>query len=343
MRPSNRPARRDRAASRARVVNVGREAFDKKMQALEALRAAPASSLDEIRRALKDRNNYLVSKAAALAGELGLQELAPELLAAFSRFLEDAAKRDPQCWAKNAIVKALKDLGHDDATVYIRGAQHVQMEPVWGGQVDTAATLRGACALALAACTLDRVSILTRLVDLLADPEKRVRIDAACAMEQLSGCESELLLRLKALAGDKEPEVIGECFAGLLNLAPAQYLPFVARFLEKKNGEVRFEAVAALGECNELQAVDILRECWRTGADREMKQAIVLSLGASRQPAAVEFLLTVVAEGSVEDAAASLATLAAGRSRLEVKARVAEAIVERGEVTLTAAFEREFG
>ena len=48
--------------------------------------------------------------------------------------MTDPVKTDPQCWAKNAIVKALKDLNHDDPAVFLRGIEHVQMEPVWGGR-----------------------------------------------------------------------------------------------------------------------------------------------------------------------------------------------------------------
>src|ERR1019366_97663 len=149
----------------------GKEAFERKLDELAALRAAssPENAVEPLRKVLKDRSNYLVSKAAALAGELRLTALTPDLLRAFDRFMESPVKTDPQCWAKDAIVKALKDLGHDDPTVFLRGIGHVQMEPVYGGSVDTALTLRGSCALALVACTLDRQTILTRLVDLLAD------------------------------------------------------------------------------------------------------------------------------------------------------------------------------
>ena len=61
-------------------------------------------------------------------------------------------KRDPQCWGKNAVAKALKELEHREAAPYLRGTAHIQMEPVWGGQQDTAGPLRGICLLALPAC-----------------------------------------------------------------------------------------------------------------------------------------------------------------------------------------------
>jgi HEAT repeat protein len=324
---------------------VSKQAFDKKIEALESLRASPASpsTVEQLRKALKDRNNYLVSKAAALVGELGIQALTPDLLAAFDRFLADAVKSDPKCWAKNAIVKALKDLGHDDPAIFLRGMKHFQYEPVWGGREDTAATLRGECALALVATTLDRIGVLTHLVDLLGDPAKPVRIEAARALTQLPGFDCMLLLRLKALAGDAEPEVTGQCFACLLDLSPREYIPFVARFLDAADVDIRLEAISALGECHDPEAVGILKQNWDRQTDPELKRAILLSLGASRETAAVEFLLAVLAKARPEEAAIAITALATGRFREEVRERIAALVKKRGEPRPTAAFEKEFG
>jgi HEAT repeat protein len=268
---------------------VNKEAFEEKIAAIEALRSVPSNAVEPLRKALRDRNNFAASKAAAVAGDLLLNELIPDLVVAFDRFLKDAVKTDPNCWAKNAIVKALKDLGHDDPGVYLRGIAHVQMEPVWGGQADSAGALRGACALALVACSLPRDRILIHLADTLADPEMRVRVDAARAIAQLPGQDSILMLRVKAQAGD-EPAVIGQCFLSLLGIDAHGSIPFVARFLTAKNEDLRFEAAAALGECPELRAVETLIARWRIERSAEMKKAIVLSLGVSRVPEAKEFL-----------------------------------------------------
>jgi HEAT repeat protein len=324
---------------------VSKQAFDKKMEALDSLRSSPSSpaTLEQLRKALKDRNNYLASKAAALAGELGLQTLAPDLAVAFDRFFADPGKSDPQCWAKNAIAKALKDLGHDDPAIFIRGMKHFQPEGVWGGRSDSAATLRSVCALALAGCALDRVTILTHLVDLFADPEKVVRVDAARAVAQMPGPEAVLLLRLKALSGDRESEVTGQCFACLLEMSPGDGIPFVARFLNGEDTDLRLEAIAALGACPELEAVEILKDFWENNADPEIKQAILRSLGTSRQPVAIEFLLTVLDDGRPEYAAICVTALATGRFREEVRDRVAAAVKRRGEPKLTALFAKELG
>jgi HEAT repeat protein len=269
---------------------VGKEGVEEKVAAIESLRSAPADALEPLRKALRDRNNFVCSKAAAMAGDLLLRDTIPDLLAAFDRFLKDPVKTDPKCWAKNAIVKALKDLGHEDPAVYLRGIAHVQMEPVWGGQQDAAGALRGACALALVACSLPRDAILIHLADALADPEMRVRSDAARAIAQLPGQDSILMLRVKAQAGDKEPAVIGQCFLSLLGIDPRAAILFVARFLTSANEDVRFEAAAALGECTESAAVETLIARWRVEKSADMKRAILLSLGVSRLPEAKEFL-----------------------------------------------------
>ena len=87
------------------------KSFDRKLEEIEALRTAPEESArEQLRRALKDRSNYVVGKAAAIVGDRQLQSLEPDLLAAFDRFITDPVKSDPQCWAKNAIAKTLKNL-----------------------------------------------------------------------------------------------------------------------------------------------------------------------------------------------------------------------------------------
>jgi len=306
------------------------------------LPASPATA-DQIRRALKERSNFLVSKAAALAGEFGMLTLIPDLTAAFDRFMTEPVKSDPQCWAKNAIAKALKDLNYSEPELFLRGIKHIQLEPVWGGQEDTAATLRGTCAFALVNCPRPRLELLEHLSERLAiDPGKTVRMDAARAIAQLSGPDSVLLLRFKALSGDRDPEVTGQCLLSLIGMAPRDYIRFAADFLDAADPDVRLEAAAALGECHEPQAVEILKERWRTHADAEVKRAILLSLGASREPAAAEFLCSLLKNARFDDAANAIRALAGGRFRDEYRARVQAVLAERNEARLNGVFEKEF-
>jgi len=319
----------------------GKEAFERKLEALTALRSSPQEAVLPLRKALKDRSNYVVSKAAALVGELRLTELIPDMLQAFDRFILDGAKTDPQCWAKNAIVKALKDLNHDDPAVFLRGLEHVQMEPVWGGSADAAIALRGACALALAGCALDRQTILARLTDLMVD-EPPVRIDAIRALGQCPGPDTILLLRLKAMLPEKEPAVTGQCFDALLDISPVDSIPFVAQFLAAKDPEVRSEAVAALAACREPQAIEALKQCFEGRSDGAMKTAILQSLAGARHPSAAELLLAVIEDGRSEHAALAVASVAHSRFRDENRARV-EALVRRRDIAaLTSAFQAAF-
>ncbi len=325
---------------------MSKKALEQKLAALEALRSAAASAppTSALRKALQDPNNYYVSKAAAIAAEFALTDLIPDLLAAFDRFLINPVKSDPQCWAKNAIAKTLKDFAYDDASFYLRGIKHIQLEPVWGvpPYADTAGTLRGTCAFGLVTCSLPRAEAMRHLVDLLAaDTEKTVRMDAALAIAQLGGIESVLLLRLKTLAGDREPEVIGQCFTGLLDLAPADYIPFVAGFL-KTDSDVRFEAAAALAELPDPAAVTAVTAHFAKSRNEETRRAIVLSLGASRLEPARDFLLTVLADAEIEEAIASVRALAASRFREEVKDRVRALAANRADPRFTAAVLKEF-
>ena len=127
--------------------------FDTELAALESLRdQSPQAALPELTKALNLRNNYLVAKAATLAQHHELTSLTPNLTAAFPRFLEDATKSDPQCWAKNAIAKALAAFEYQESELFLTGMRHIQLEPTWGGTTDTAGPLRGTCALALVQC-----------------------------------------------------------------------------------------------------------------------------------------------------------------------------------------------
>src|SRR5262249_26473043 len=122
------------------------------LAALRVLREDPTaeSSVRELKRVLAAAEAPAVAKAAAIAAEAGLADLVPDLPAAFAPCVEHPLKTAPGCVAKTGLVAALDRLEHDESDVYRRGIRHVQMEPVFGGRVDTAVDLRGACALALA-------------------------------------------------------------------------------------------------------------------------------------------------------------------------------------------------
>jgi HEAT repeat protein len=270
----------------------------------------PASAIGPLRKALGDRVNLVVSKAAALVAELRLTELIPDLLRAFGRLFEGLPKNDPQCWGKNAIAKALKELDYNEAAPFLRGAVHVQMEPVWAGSEDTAGPLRGICLLALPGCAdIRREDVLRHLVGALTESDPAVRAEAARALGAMGGDESALVLRLKARVGDEESSVTGQALESLLIVERARALPFVQGFLNPKGGAAAEEAALALGSSRMAAAVDVLIEAFENATGSEYRESLLRALSLSRDDRAVEFLRKLAADGDGQDAKAARAAL----------------------------------
>jgi hypothetical protein len=301
------------------------------IERLNRLREVPAAGAAAgLRKALDDRVNLIVAKGAKLAAELQQTELIPDLLRAFDRLCEKAVERDAQCWGKNAISKALASLGHRESAVFLRGVRHIQMEPTWGKLEDTAATLRGTCALALPACTdLERGRILRLLVDALADDASTVRSDVARALSQMEGDEAILLLRLKARLGDSEAEVIGQVFDYLLQLEGKEALGFVAEFLDSPETTVREEAALALGSSRLPGAVEVLSQAWLRHHDSDFRLVLLRALSATRQPSALEFLLKLVRLGREQEAVSAVTALALHRESADIRRQAEEAAARR--------------
>jgi len=287
----------------------GKRAFEEQIAALDALRHGPEEArVEPLRKALGHRNNFIVAKAADLIREFvrepGLAALTPELLTAFDRFFDDPVKNDPQCWAKNAISRTLAAMELQDETVFLRGMHHIQMEPVWGGQSDTAGTLRATCALALVQCrSLTERDLLAHLVELLADKDKTVRVEVVRAIEQIGSTSASLLLRLRAVLGADEPEVLGACYSGILRIEGASAIPWVRRFLVAADDNAA-EAALAIAGTHSPQAFDVLRKTFLTAHDPWWRSVLLSAIALTRQDAALEFLLELVRAESLEAEAA---------------------------------------
>jgi len=283
-----------------------------------------------LKKALGDRVNLVVAKAARIAAELQLRELIPDLLVTFDRLFEDAVERDTQCWGKNAIAKALTELDYRESAPYLRGRRHVQMEAVWGGQQDTAQTLRGICLLALASCNdMPRAQIFRLLVDSMTDGAQVVRVEAVRAVAEMDGEEAVLVLRLKARLGDREPSVIGQVFDSLLQLERDAALPLVAEFLDGADEATSQEAALALGSSRMAGGVEILLKALPRARDAYFRKTILRALSASRQEKAMEFLLGLVRDGIRADADGALEALDLHRESPEIRAAVEAAVGDR--------------
>ncbi len=284
-----------------------KRSFDAELAALEALReAAPEAAEPELGKALRLRNNFLVAKAAGLALHHWLTGLTPELAAAFPRFLENAAKTDPQCWAKNALAKTLAAFEYQDPELFLAGMRHVQLEPVWGGAADSAGALRGACALALVQCReLDSHRVLVALLPLFADKELTVQVNAARAVQQVGSDAAALLLRLRAELGagpgSAEPELLGACYAGVLALEGPGALGWAARFLAAED-DAAGEAAMAIAQTHTREAFELLRGTFVKARDPWFRAAVLSAAALTRQEQATDWRLDL-AEGGGRDAA----------------------------------------
>jgi len=315
---------------------TGKRRFEEQLSAVEQLRQQPPqAAIDPLRKVLAHRNNYLVAKAADLVREFGLPELIPELLAAFDRFFSNPVKTDPQCWAKNAISRALAALDFQDAAVYLRGMRHIQFEPVWGGQSDTAATLRATCALALVPCrSLPEADLLTYLIELFADKDKSVRVAAVRAVGQVDSPSAVLLLRARAVLGGDDPEVLGACYQAILGIDGTSAIPWVSRFLAAGDAAAA-EAALAIAADRSPQAFNALRERFLEEHDRWFQGVLLSAIALTRQQAGLDLLLQLVrtesphAEAAIE---AILRSLPSPEIRQQLESMVS------GKPRLTRAF-----
>jgi hypothetical protein len=270
--------------------------FDYELANLEALRDAPPEAAEpELAKALNLRNNFLVAKAAALTLHHRLTGLTSNLAASFPRFLENGAKSDPQCWAKNALAKTLAAFEYQEPELFLTGMRHIQLEPVWGGSADTAGTLRGTCALALVQCReLDSHRLLIHLIPLFADKELPVRVDAVRAVVQVGSDSAALLLRLRAELASDEPELLGSCYSGVLSLDGPAAIPWAAKFLSPQD-DAAAEAAMAIAQTHTLEAFQLLCTTFAKARDPWFRAVVLSAIALTRQQEATDWLLDLIA------------------------------------------------
>ena len=286
-----------------------------------------------IKSAIEGKTGLVVSKAVEVAADNGLQQLVPEMLDAFGRFVDDGAELDKSCLAKTTIVKALNKFEYLGGTIFLAGARYVQ----YNGLEDTAIGLRSECALALARIVHPEASFV--LTDLLVDSQMSVRVAAVKALTHLGAPESEVLLRLKIHAGDKT-EVIGECFLGLMTMAPTRSLDFVARYLDHVDGTIAESAALAIGASHLPEALEALLRLWRRNPGA--RQALLLPIALIRNDAAFDHLLGVVRSADARLAVEAIESLRLFSAPQYVD-RLRDVVETRAEPSISHRFAHEFG
>jgi hypothetical protein len=300
------------------------------VSALARLDEIPPDTPDgkaEFTKALAAKSNLVVAKAARLAGNAHWADLAPAMESAFDRMITKGAALDKGCAAMIAIARALITMEHDAPELFLRGMRYIQMEGSYGPPIDTAAELREVCAMGLANSTWPHK--LREMIPLLADSEWQVRAGAIRAIAVVGGEPATLLLRLKMITGDREPEVMSECFGAVLELEGGEGVRVVAQAASSGIPEFREAAILALGASRRPDAVDWLKEKFQTTVDREGRRAILLALSTSRAEAAIDFLLELMRSGTGSAPTQAEEALKIHARDEQLRARMDEAIRSR--------------
>jgi hypothetical protein len=279
--------------------------------------------------------------AAKVAGELRATAVVPDLVAAFHKLMADAPRLDKRCAALTEIATALYELDSDDPDPYRIGLTHVQMEASFGPPVDAAAKLRGLCAQGLLRTRY--ANALHDVVPLLVDREPEARLGAVKALATNGGEAGVLLLKLKVHTGDSEPEVMGECFTGLLAADPDRSLSLVAKYVDDEDEALAEAAILALGQSKDERAFEVLKEKWQRTVGGPLRQVLLVAMALSRLEPAIAYLLSIVEDSNPRTAAQAMEALASYRSSERVRSSLAKIVEERNERLITEAFARHFG
>ncbi len=319
---------------------MARQSFDEKLARLKRLELENPSpdGLLELRQALAGSSSLLAAKGARIAAKWGLRDLKPEIAAAFHRYLQNPVKTDPGCHAKLAAVETLNALDCPDADVLLRGIRHIQLEPSFGPPVDTAELLRAACAFGL--YRLGHPELLCEMVTLLMDSKTAPRRAAVRVLTDLGREVSEMLLRMKALQGDTEPEILGDCLSGLLAISPARSLKFAEQFLEAEDPQVADEAALAIGNSRLKEAFGILRDFRERNVLPSIKRTLLLPIALTRSNDAFAMLLEVLRSEHRDNAIAAIEALAVYGINPDSREQIRIAASSRDDRLIREAFEK---
>lgn len=315
----------------------------KVMQRLSRGEMTP-DAVRQLRQAIRSRTSLLVSAAVDIATDRGLTELLPEIEAAFDRFLVDGEHTDKGCRAKTSIAVALNHFEFTGTAVFLGGVRYVQLEASFGPKEDTAIDVRCECIRGLARINHPNCHLI--FVYSLVDLQTKVRVAAVKALAFLGEPEGQVMLRLTVLkanlAVDKEAEVVAECFAGLMSMAPQTSLEFVSRYLSNGSSELFEFAALAIGGSHVPESFGILHAAWDDNLSPTVRQRLLLPIALVRSDEAFDFLLEVLRSS---DRKVSLETLLALRlyQSDSDKKRVGEVVRKKGDKEMTRRYEEEFG
>ena len=159
-------------------------------------------------------------------------------------------------------------------------------------------------------------------------------LGAAKALATNGGEAGFLLLKLKVHTGDPEPEVLAECFAGLLAAAPERSVTFVGEYVDAADEAVAEAAILALGESRKERALRAPeRQMAAYRRRRRFGTYCWLRWRARGWRPAIAYLLAIAGEASPETAVQAIEALASYRSSERVRSSLQKVVQERNAAT----------
>jgi HEAT repeat protein len=267
-------------------------------------------------------------------------DLTPELTAAYQRLAADPFELDKGCLAMKAILGALFAHEADAEHVYLHAIHHIQFDSgtFSADPIDSAAELRGVAAHVLVKTGHPRA--LEEIAPLLLDATS-VRVAAVRALRAASSYPATLLLRMKLLMGEHDPEVCFECFAGLLDYSHDS-MSYVASFLEHDDPAVASMAALAIGESRGEDAFEALKGAWYGQTNPDVRDAVLNAIASLRSNEAIDFLVELVS-GETVSALMALDVLTRFKADSNLVARIREVAAANKRPAVLSAFRVAFG
>jgi hypothetical protein len=272
-----------------------------------------------LKKCLSSKSSLVVAKTAKLCADHHLSQLNQELVQTFRYFVEKAEK-DKGCYAKKAIVKTLYELDFINTEFYTEAISVRQMEPVWGGSVDSAFDVRCWAANGLTLST--NVHIIFQLLELLHDTEPQARLGAVKAIAYTNPMHANILIREKILDGDEETYIIGECFHQLMIVDPDTNLEFVKAYLAHNDEEWVEYAALAIAAYNDLTAFEVLKEAIEQAFYDSKKRHLIKAMALHRSKHTVDYLLVLLESAGSQEVDTIIEALAIYRTNDKIRQQV---------------------
>jgi len=298
-----------------------------------ALRDAQSpENRERLRAALLQSPAMLAARVAKSIGERRLLGFDDVLEQVFRRFQEHGVKDDPGCRAKQAALDALDLLESRNDATFLAATNVVQMEPAYGGPVDTAVGIRARGVVALARIGFSDLPLVA--ARLLADSESPVRRAAADAIAYYGERSVAALAYLKLQMGDADELVTLACASALLSLAPEWGLRAVRPLLFEQSESMRELIAIALGEARHEGAVEMLFEYLDVSVVPAERAVVLRGLALNRSERVRTFLLARIREAGAVEARAAVAALGAHAHEPGLGEKVASAAQKNTRVDL---------